>query len=68
MKITRPEQVAFNQEDAALYCGVTVDTVKRARRAGDLPAVYPTARPMFRRGDLDSWVSSWPAQPPGRTA
>jgi excisionase family DNA binding protein len=43
---------------AAELVGVSVDTVRRAIRAGALPAAgYVGSRPRVRRADVEAWVS-----------
>ena len=55
--------VAYNLQDAAAAAGVSVDTIRRAIRAGDLIANYPTSRPVILRDELDAWLRATPTEP-----
>jgi excisionase family DNA binding protein len=54
--------VSLTYADAAESVGVSVDVIRRAVRAGDLTAHYPTARPVIRREDLDEWIKRTPTE------
>lgn len=68
--MTAPENtpLAYTLKEAAQVCGVSVDTIKRAIRAGDLAARYPTSRPVIERTELQAWLEATPSQPKARTA
>lgn len=55
--------VAYNLQDAAANAGVSVDTIRRAMRSGDLIAHYPTSRPVIMRAELEDWLRSKPTEP-----
>ena len=44
--------------EAADYLRLGVDTVKRKARAGELPAAKTGRKWVFRRADLDAWLSA----------
>lgn len=55
--------VALNYEDAARDSGYSTDVIRRAVRAGDLPAHYPEvdgrqlSKPVILRDDLHAWIA-----------
>ena len=53
--------------DAALLAGVSVDTIQRAVRSGELPIHFPTSRGLILIEDLRAWVASAPTANPRRT-
>ncbi len=57
------EPGAFTIAGAAAYSAVSEKTVRRAIGSGDLPAKYPTSRPVILRADLDAWLQAAPDQP-----
>lgn len=63
-RVIAVHQAAFDIEAAAAYVGMSTDVVRRAHRAGDLPAYYPTTKPMFKLSDLDAWIEAWPTEKP----
>lgn len=67
-RVAAAQQAAFDVHDAAAYVGLSVDVVRRAMNAGNLPAFFPTSKPMFKRDDLDRWIDSWPTEKPGKSA
>jgi len=58
------EQGYFSKRDAALYLGVSLSTIKRAIRRGDLPYVLIGSRPLVRieRQALDDWAHRGPTK------
>ncbi len=52
--------LAYSVADAAAMCGVSVDVIRRAVRANDLPVKYPTSRPVILRADLEAWLAAAP--------
>lgn len=50
------DTIAYTVQQAAEACGVSPDTIRRAIRAKDLPARYPTTRPVILKSDLESWL------------
>ena len=48
----------LSTEQAAGYLQLSVETVKRKARAGDLPAAKAGRQWRFRREDLDAWLAS----------
>jgi excisionase family DNA binding protein len=66
---SRPEDaLAYSVIDAADVVGVSTDTIRRAIKAGDLPAKRtsrtPAGRPsgyiLIRRVDLEEWLARLP--------
>jgi excisionase family DNA binding protein len=55
---TKPAKLAVTIQEAAESCGVSVDVIRRAIRSGDLPASYPTSRPVVMVSDLSAWLES----------
>ena len=49
----------FSREQAADYCAVSIDKVKRAIRWNQLPAVRHGRDIILFREDLDAWMESW---------
>ena len=56
-------RLAVTFAEAAEMCAVSIDTIRRAVRTGDLPATYPTARPVVLVDDLRTWLDAAPKQP-----
>ena len=56
------DKISYNAQEAAVAVGVSVDTIKRAIRSGDLVAKYPTVRPVILRDDLTKWVEAAPSR------
>lgn len=52
--------LAYSMADAAAVCGVSIDVIRRAIRANDLPARYPTSRPVILHADLEAWLHAAP--------
>lgn len=50
------EKLSYTVSEAAEASGVSEKTIRRAIDAGDLPAYYPTNRPLVLVADLKSWV------------
>lgn len=58
--------VSAGVTDAARLAGVSVDTIQKAVRSGDLPIHYPTRRGLILIEDLRAWVASAPTANPRR--
>lgn len=52
--------LAYNIQDAAEACGVSTEVIRRAIRSNDLPAAYPTSRPVILADDLKAWLEAAP--------
>lgn len=56
--------VSYSMAGAAAATGVSIDVIRRAMRAGDLPSVYPKingqpiSKPLIRAADLDAWLAA----------
>lgn len=56
------DKLAYSREEAAVACGVSLDTVKRAITAGDLATVSPLvggrriSRILVLREELERWL------------
>lgn len=54
--------LAYSKADAAAACGVSIDIISRAIRAGDLATVSPTvkgepiAKPLILAAELERWI------------
>lgn len=59
--------VSAGVTDAARLVGVSVDTIQRAVRSGELPIHYPTSRGLILIEDLRAWVAAAPTANPRRT-
>jgi excisionase family DNA binding protein len=57
--MSRPTGRGFTRPAAAEHCGVSVDKIKRAIRANELPAYRNGRDIILRESDLDAWMSSW---------
>ena len=58
--------VSAGVTDAARLAGVSVDTIQKAVRSGELPIHYPTRRGLILIEDLRAWVASAPTANPRR--
>lgn len=56
------DALAYTIQGAADACGVSVDVIRRAVRAKELPVRYPTTRPVVLRSDLEAWLSAQPTE------
>lgn len=60
--------VSYSLQGAAEASGISLDVIRKAMRAGDLPVHYPRvngkpiARPLVRADDLDRWVQDGPTE------
>lgn len=54
--------VSFDVQGAAAATGISVDVLRRAIRAGDLVAHYPTSKPLILADDLRAWIASAPTE------
>lgn len=57
------EKFAYTYEEAAAACGVSIDTIRRKVRTGDLVPRYLTARPVIPADELQEWVMAAPTEP-----
>ncbi|MGW5267311.1 excisionase family DNA-binding protein [Rhodococcus sp. NPDC003994] len=57
------ELVALKYGEAGALVSVSADTIRRAVKAGELPAVMVGQSPRIRRTDLDAWIDSNPYEP-----
>lgn len=57
-----PDQ-RLSPKAAAELADVSVDTIRRAYRSGELPAYYVGAAVRIVREDLDAWLARTPVQP-----
>ncbi|MFN8147966.1 MAG: helix-turn-helix domain-containing protein [Candidatus Nanopelagicales bacterium] len=55
------DKLAYTVQEAAAACGVSVETIRRAIRAKDLPVNSPNSRPLITRAALEAWIDAWPA-------
>lgn len=54
-----PPRTRLNRQEAAAWCGVSVDTISRAKKAGLLRAKRTSergGRELFRVADLEAWM------------
>lgn len=55
---------SYSMAGAADEIGVSVDVIRRAVKAGDLPSIYPKvngraiSKPLIRAADLDAWLDA----------
>jgi len=42
--------------------GVSEDVIRRAIKAGDLVASYPSSRPVITRSEAERWLASLPTE------
>lgn len=54
--------IAYTIPGAAEASGVSPDVIRRAIRAGNLTARYPTSRPVVLADDLRAWLASTPTE------
>lgn len=63
MTTTAPTKLAYTRREAAEACGVSVDVIDKAIKAGDLRAVRPTidgrklATILIRHTELERWLA-----------
>lgn len=61
--MTAPERVAYTPAEAAEASGVSIDTIRRAYRNGDLVCHYRSPqRPIILRDDLVAWIAAAPTE------
>ncbi len=51
-------QDTMTPSEAAVYLHLSVETVKRKARAGEVPAAKTGRKWIFLRADLDAWLSA----------
>jgi hypothetical protein len=56
------DALAYDVSEAARVAGVSVDTLRRAMKKGDLSARYPTSKPVILRTELEAWLLSTPSE------
>ncbi|MBP7988835.1 helix-turn-helix domain-containing protein [Candidatus Neomicrothrix sp.] len=63
MTTAAPTKLAYTRREAAAACGVSVDVIDKAIKAGDLRAVRPTidgrklATILIRHTELERWLA-----------
>lgn len=63
MTTAAPTKLAYARREAAAACGVSVDVIDKAIKAGDLRAVRPTiggrklATILIRHTELERWLA-----------
>lgn len=63
MTTAAPTKLAYTRREAAAACGVSVDVIDKAIKAGDLRAVRPTidgrklATILIRQTELERWLA-----------
>lgn len=58
MKTHTVEDPVLSRSEAAAYCGVHVATLDRARKAGEVRAIWRGRSIKHRQSHLDAWLSS----------
>lgn len=58
MEDDRDTAVVFNAEQAARRLAISVNSLRRLARQGDIPTVQYAGRTLFRREDLDEFIDS----------
>lgn len=58
------DKLAYNLDEAAAASGVSVDIIRRAVRAKNIPVRFPTSRPIILRADLEAWLEATPTERP----
>lgn len=63
--ITKPK-LSYTLEEAADATGLSVWSIRRAIKAGELVARYPRPlnKPLITVGDLVAWLEDGPTEPP----
>jgi len=56
------DRVSYSLREAAEATGVSVDTIKRAIRAGNLVPRYPTSHGVLLEAELRAWVENSPTE------
>ena len=63
MTTAAPTKLAYTRREAAAACGVSVDVIDKAIKAGDMRAVRPTidgrklATILIRHTELERWLA-----------
>ncbi|MGK2382441.1 helix-turn-helix domain-containing protein [Gordonia tangerina] len=57
-------QIAYSLQEAATKLGMSVDTVRRAYRDGELVFRWRGGKYYVEHSELVRWVRSWDAPPP----
>lgn len=57
-------RIAYNVAEAAEATGVSVDVIRRAIRANELVAKYPTSKPVILADELTAWLEAKPSESP----
>ena len=60
--MTTKDRVSYSIPEAAEATGVSIDTIKRAIRAGRLVARYPTSRGVLLCDELRDWIENSPTE------
>ena len=60
--MTAKERVSYSLREAAEATGVSVDTIKRAIRAGNLVPRYPTSHGVLLEAELRLWIENSPTE------
>ena len=59
-------KLAYSLQEAADATGLSIDTIRRAMRAGDLAVTYPRvngrpiSKPLVARSELERWTNDDP--------
>lgn len=56
--------LAYDIQEAARIAGVSVNTLRRAIKKGDLAARFPTSKAVILRRELEAWLESSPSESP----
>ncbi|MGY4642817.1 hypothetical protein [Cellulomonas sp. URHB0016] len=54
--------VSYSIDGAAAATGMSADVIRRAIRAGDIIAHYPTSKPLILADELRAWVERAPTE------
>lgn len=57
-------KIAYDVDQAADATSHSKDVIRRAIRAGELVARYPTSKPVIRAEDLQAWIDRSPTERP----
>lgn len=60
--MTPKDRVSYSLREAAEATGVSVDTIKRAIRAGNLVPRYVTSKGVIFADELRAWVENSPTE------
>ena len=56
------DRVSYSLREAAEATGVSIDTIRRAIRAGHLVARYPTSHGVLFADELRAWIEDSPTE------